>query len=694
MKKNSKILIILIFISSVLYGQFDSTKLSTMTREEILQLSQDDLLEMSMEDLIYLANKMGISIDDLLNMKTSVASGATYSSRETPGIVSIITKEEIKSSGARDLIDVLRLVPGFDFGYDVQGVVGQGLRGNWVHEGKILMMVDGQPVNESSYFNIPFGNHFPVDQIKRVEIIRGPGSAIYGGNAELGVINIITKKGADIQGVEFTGTYGQMQHSMGRANLNVNSGFTAKDWDISAKAFIGKANRSDQLFTEYIDDPDNVIDLSEGGSEIGTRQAMLAATNQKLSINLLYDDYRSRYYYYADSATGNESIYNEFRTMIGEIKYHLKINEKLSLIPKFSYKFGRPYYEQDYWRNFRVNRYTGNLLLQYELSETASLVTGVEWLTDKGHCIYDSGYFYSNNSQDMRIDNLAGFAEASVKWNKLNLVGGFRAEHNSEFGWAMAPRLGATSVLSRFHFKVLLSGAFRSPGIGNIDISKGIEPEKSFVSEFEIGYRISDYMFVTANVFDIKISNSITYYDNGGWEPGVDWGYKNSDNAGSDGFELEFKAMHPKGYATVNYAFYTQALRSIPELYSVLGHENSALGLAQHKIGINLNYRPVPDLSIGPSLVILGKKYGYTSVDEEGNPLISGFDPSFLMNLAVNYDNLFHKGFSIGLAAFDLLNEKPVFIQPYNGWFSPYPGRSREILVKITLSTDLFKKEP
>ena len=692
--KTMSFCMLFILIAVNAYAQPDDrTRIEKMTREEILRLSQDELLEMSMEDLVFLAQKMGISIDELLNMKTNVASKATLTQRETPGIVTIITKEEIRYSGARDFIDVLRLVPGFDFGYDVQGVVGAGLRGSWVHEGKILMLIDGQQMNELSYSNLPLGNHIPVEQIKRVEIIRGPGSAIYGGNAELGVINIITETGKDIQGVEVSGTYGQMQRSIGRANFGINAGTAVKNWDITAKGFVGKANRSDQVFTEYIDDQDNTIDLADGGSEIKTKHFNLAANNENLSVRLIYDDYKTRYNFYVDSTIGNDRIYNEFRSVLGEIKYNLKVNDKLSITPKVNYKYSRPYFEDGYWRNFFNNRYLGTLLLNYRLGNKTNIVSGVEYYYDKGQCIEDTGYFYSNNARDIAIDNLSVFGEGAFKLNKVNLVAGFRTEYNSIYGWAFAPRIGATGVFNKFHFKTLFSGAFRSPGIGNIDVSSNIKPENSFVSEIEVGYRINDNMFVTANVYDIYISNSIIYFDNGGWTPAVDWGYQNADNSGSDGFELEFKTKYTKGYATVNYSFYTQAYRTIPESYAVPGHNNSALGLSQHKIGLYGSYMPVTNVSISPSLVLLGKKYGYNNVDEEDNALIDEFGPYYLINLSLAYDNLLKRGLNVSLSVFDILNQKAPYVQPYNGGFYPYPGSSREVLIKIVLNSELFKKQ-
>jgi outer membrane receptor for ferrienterochelin and colicin len=135
-----------------------------------------------------------------LNQKVSVAT-LNLSSRESPGIVTVINREEITNSGARDLTDVLRLVPGFDIMQDLQFVLGMSLRGSWANEGKILVLMDGVPFNELLYQSVAIGNRFPVDAIERIEIIRGPGSAIYGGSAEYGVINIITKNADNLNGV-------------------------------------------------------------------------------------------------------------------------------------------------------------------------------------------------------------------------------------------------------------------------------------------------------------------------------------------------------------------------------------------------------------------------------------------------------------------------------------------------------------
>jgi outer membrane receptor for ferrienterochelin and colicin len=111
-------------------------------------------------------------------------------------------------------------VPGFAFGVDVQGVVGIGVRGNWGHEGKVLLLIDGQRANELLYSTTQFGGHYPADLIERVEIIRGPGSAVYGGFAELAVINVITRTPESLNGVNATARAGMMERTFGTQSFS------------------------------------------------------------------------------------------------------------------------------------------------------------------------------------------------------------------------------------------------------------------------------------------------------------------------------------------------------------------------------------------------------------------------------------------------------------------------------------------
>ena len=139
---------------------------------------------------------------------------------EAPSSVSIITAEEIKKYGYRTLADILRSVRSltitYDRNYSYVGVRGFTRSGDY--NARVLIMVDGHRLNDPVYDGVIMGTDFvlDVDLIDRIEIVRGPSSSLYGSNALFGVINIITRRGRDFQGVEGAGAAGSLDTYTGR----------------------------------------------------------------------------------------------------------------------------------------------------------------------------------------------------------------------------------------------------------------------------------------------------------------------------------------------------------------------------------------------------------------------------------------------------------------------------------------------
>ncbi|HLI49650.1 MAG TPA: TonB-dependent receptor [Chthonomonas sp.] len=114
---------------------------------------------------------------------------------QAPAVVTVITADQIERSGAVTLLDVLRYVPGLNVSESNATVAGVSLRGlNSLLTNTLLVMIDGRPVNQDVSGGITW-TFLPLEllQVKRIEIVRGPGSTLYGANAFNGVINIITK---------------------------------------------------------------------------------------------------------------------------------------------------------------------------------------------------------------------------------------------------------------------------------------------------------------------------------------------------------------------------------------------------------------------------------------------------------------------------------------------------------------------
>ena len=160
-----------------------------------------------------------MSLDDFLATQFDVATKKGQTVREAPGVITVISRDEIAALGARDLLDVLLMVPGFVPAADASGSISAGFRGLWANDGRQLVMVDGQEFNDRFYTNVRMNNRFPIDQIERIEIIRGPGSVIYGGYAEMAVINIVTRNPDTQNGVAVTQTLGMYDSDQGRRTM-------------------------------------------------------------------------------------------------------------------------------------------------------------------------------------------------------------------------------------------------------------------------------------------------------------------------------------------------------------------------------------------------------------------------------------------------------------------------------------------
>jgi outer membrane receptor protein involved in Fe transport len=148
------------------------------------------------------------SIEQLGHIKVYAASKHFQSQGDAPASVTIITADEIQKHGYRTLGDVLQMVRGFfvtyDRNYSSVGIRGFARPGDY--NTRILLLVDGHRLNDNVYDEAMIGTEFPVDidLITRIEVVRGPASSLYGSNAVFAVVNIITRRGADLNGLELS----------------------------------------------------------------------------------------------------------------------------------------------------------------------------------------------------------------------------------------------------------------------------------------------------------------------------------------------------------------------------------------------------------------------------------------------------------------------------------------------------------
>lgn len=161
---------------------------------------------LSLVAIMYFSISQAIAADDvdyfsmspaeLAQTRITIATGTPKPVFQSAAATSIVTAEQIKSMGATELHEVLETVPGVHAGLNNYSV--RGIRN--ATNSELLMMVNGTRTNTPSRGSAVAHFELPLEAVERVEVIRGPGSALYGADAFAGVINIITKKAKDING--------------------------------------------------------------------------------------------------------------------------------------------------------------------------------------------------------------------------------------------------------------------------------------------------------------------------------------------------------------------------------------------------------------------------------------------------------------------------------------------------------------
>ena len=157
---------------------------------------------------------LDMSLEELMNIEVSSSSLTGATKRTSPSTVTRISQEDIRSCGARTVYEVLDIyVPNFQIGKQNDQISKMGLRGIiYTREDKYLLLVNGRVMNEHTGFGVYSERDLPMlTDIHHIEVVRGPGSALYGPGALSMVINIITDNANTFQGTQVTGRVGGIE---------------------------------------------------------------------------------------------------------------------------------------------------------------------------------------------------------------------------------------------------------------------------------------------------------------------------------------------------------------------------------------------------------------------------------------------------------------------------------------------------
>ena len=194
-----------------------------------------------------------LSLEDLMNVKVTSVSRRPQSLAETAAAVFVITQDDIRRSGATSIPEALRMVPGIEVARidgNKWAITARGFNGRFAN--KLLVMIDGRSVYTPLFSGVFWDAQDTVlEDIDRIEVVRGPGASLWGANAVNGVINIVTKRARDTQGalvVAGGGTEEQGFTSLrygGKANDDTYYRGYVKYFNRDSQEFIDGSNAAD-----------------------------------------------------------------------------------------------------------------------------------------------------------------------------------------------------------------------------------------------------------------------------------------------------------------------------------------------------------------------------------------------------------------------------------------------------------------
>ncbi|MCW9000826.1 MAG: TonB-dependent receptor plug domain-containing protein, partial [Kangiellaceae bacterium] len=570
-----------------------------------------------------------LDLSELLNFKVKISSNKDKSIREQPSVVSVVTRDKILNSGAKNLLDILEQLPGFAAGVDAQGVFSLSLRGVWGIDGKILLIIDGIEQNDLAFGTIVLNNRYSAKSIQRVEVIRGPGSVIYGGAAELAVIKVTTVNSDSNLNQVFIST-DISKDTLHNKNLTFNiNGKLKNDWGYSIAGFLAGGDYASGDFTGILG---NSFSL-KGNSNVETKSINFNLESGNANFRFMYDDYR-----YEDRIgiggiglftndffnPGNnfteftQNGYVEFRSLGVSYQQIFHPLENLEISSKLTLQHHQP------WGSFypergphksdeEVSRWRADLHGLYSIDDQASLLMGVSYYNEK-MTLKDSYFLdpqtFFNGRDSRKVDDYAVFFQYELDTELINLTLGGRLENHEFAGEELVPRFSLNKVGSDYHAKLVYNEAFKIPQFGTVATAEIVGnpiagAEKSSTLELEYGKQVTPELYVQGNLYQIDIKDYIAY------EPTL-FANVTAGNVNTAGGELIIQAKYDSHDFEISYSYFSLESDALNG-FSVEQKNQSVLGIPNQMLKA-IWFSEINDNSlISVSTVINGPRYACVS---------------------------------------------------------------------------------
>lgn len=492
-----------------------------------------------------------LSLEELMKMAVTGVSRYSQNINDAPATVVLITDVMIKNRGYEDLADLLKDMPGTDL-TDNAGRYGQfptirGIDGN----DRFLVLIDGHKLNPAGGMFLSIGHSISLNMAKRVEIIYGPASAVYGADAFAGIINIITKESGDNTDITLRGSLGKFKN--GIASLDFASPIKGID-EASVSAYFQLYRSEGADFSELSSDY-SIIDSYKDPVKPEFRQMFKDHT---LFVNGTYKQLRLSFYqqrFDEGNARGmnpNNYYYNEqnhwaltssilwgtYKQPVGntgelnvDISYTIHTQDNTTRFDKLV-KPGIP--DGVYYQYLTGDDRTikGSITYNDGFYENLKFISGIEaertssippYANDE---IIGSSVKYEGAAADKIdalkiVENRVGvFGQLTYNpWNPLSLFLGARYDYSEQYDNSLNPRMGAVyKITESTTIKALYGTAFQAPslfyryeqfGTPSLAMLSGSEANHTLKNQ-----KLQSYEFSVAQRLSQKMNLSVSYYYN------------------------------------------------------------------------------------------------------------------------------------------------------------------------------------
>lgn len=497
---------------------------------------------------------LSLSLEELMAIKVSISTNTQQPISKAPSVVSVITAEDIKATGATNLTEILQSVPGIYIRPNLFGfrplVTFRGASSY-----QTLLMVNGAPIKDLYWSSGIFWKGLPTNMIERVEIIRGPGSALFGSDASAGVINVITKTAGKIDRSEagvragsFDTRAGWVQHGGSWNGFDINFTAEASSTDghnpLIATDKLGAAGRARygwknedirlsiakgpwRLQADYM----RHSDVETGLTGAGILDPLTRGGDSRFNIDLLYNNEAfskdwglnaELRYLDLDSTSGNgfHETPSASNPPNGKLNLQRSSERRLNFeasglytgIRNHALRMGGGYV----WQDLYSVRHYANYGKDRNGNDIAAPALGGPLID-----LSDSPYAFA--PEKVRKNSYLFVQDIWTLSDRWELTAGARYDHYSDFGGTLNPRLALVwQGTDRLTTKLMYGEAFRTPSYLELysptsatKPNANLTPEQSKTWDLAFSYAVSKdlklgldlYRFAQFNVIGADAAN-------------------------------------------------------------------------------------------------------------------------------------------------------------------------------------------